>query len=435
MNLLRQLENGRDAQAVTQDDHPFTYQDLLQNVQDLKLELTPYRRPMVVSSEALTVLSALIACQELDIPLWIAHALGNRRDFDMVAESQKIDVRIGDGGQLEAIGGGAGTNSSGAFAIHIMTSGTTGTPKIARHALDALLGRISTNSLSQGSWLLTYPPSTFAGIQVLLTAISSGSPIVAYRTQSTIKLAEAICRYSITHVSATPTFWRAALMALHPSRAGNSLRQITIGGEIVDQSLLDTLRRAFPSARIAHIFASTEAGALFSVKDGYAGFPAAWLSTKIDGVELRIQDGILQVRSPRTMQAYVSGHPSPYTADGWLSAGDLVEVRGDRVYFSGRSDAIVNVGGAKVHPEEVERFILGIEGIADVVVVGVKNALSGAVLKADVVPMPGFEPEALRQKIARVCHSALPAHKIPRIIHMVPHVTTSFAGKKSGPLE
>jgi long-chain acyl-CoA synthetase len=115
----------------------------------------------------------------------------------------------------------------------------------------------------------------------------------------------------------------------------------------------------------------------------------------------------LQVRSPRSMQSYVSGHDSPFTEDGWLSTGDLVEIRGDRVYFSGRKDHIVNVAGAKVAPAEVEAFMLGIEGVADVCVTGVKNPVSGLVLKAEIVAAPGFEPEGLRRTVAQRCHSAL----------------------------
>jgi acyl-CoA synthetase (AMP-forming)/AMP-acid ligase II len=283
-----------------------------------------------------------------------------------------------------------------------------------------------------GSWLLTYPPSTFAGIQVLLTAISSRSTLVAFRSKSVSEMTEAMAKHAITHVSATPTFWRAALMVLSGSTEISSLRQITIGGETVDQGLLDRLSFTFPSARIIHIYASTEAGALFSVKDGRAGFPEDWLSMKIDGVELRIKDGILQVRSPRSMQSYVSGHGSPRAEDGWISTGDLVEVRGGRVYFSGRKDNTINVGGAKVLPEEVERFVLGIEGVVDVCVTGMKNPLSGAVLRAEVVAAPGTEPERLRKMIAQRCHAVLPAYQVPRIIQIVPQISVSAAGKKLG---
>jgi acyl-coenzyme A synthetase/AMP-(fatty) acid ligase len=432
MTPLTLLEAERKNPAIIQDGRALGHEEVLEKVAQLKLRLYAYRRAMVASSEALTVVSALAACQALDIPLWIGHEFAGAAALDAISKSQRIDVRIGNAIETTPIADPALEREAGGFAVHIMTSGTTGTPKIARHSLDALMGRVSQGTLFGGSWLLTYPPSTFAGIQVLLTAVSSGSALVAFRAQSVPQLSDAIARYAITHSSATPTFWRAALMFLHGSSEISSLRQITIGGEIVDQALLDQLAGKFPNARIIHIYASTEAGSLFSVKDGRAGFPAAWLSTKIDGVELRIQGGVLEVRSPRRMQSYVSAHASPCADDGWLSTGDLVEVREDRVCFSGRKDNIINVGGSKVLPEEVERFVLGIEGVADVCVTGVKNPMSGAVLKAEVVASPGVEPEGLRKTIAQRCHSALPAYQVPRIIVMVPRIGVSAAGKKSG---
>lgn len=435
MTLLKLLEAERRKATIVQDGQALGREEVLDQVSQLKIRLQPYRRVLVASSEALTVLCGLAACQALDLPLWIGHEFAGVAALDAISQSQRIDVRIGNGIEVTPQADAVPEHGPGEFAAHIMTSGTTGAPKIARHSIDALMGRVSPGAVFGGTWLLTYPPSTFAGIQVLLTSVSSRSTLVAFRSPKVPQMAEAIARYAITHSSATPTFWRAALMVLPGVSEISSLRQITIGGEIVDQALLNQLARTFPLARIIHIYASTEAGALFSVKDGRAGFPADWLSTKIDGVELRIQGRLLEVRSPRRMQSYVSGHASPCGEDGWLSTGDLVEVRGDRVYFSGRKDQIINVGGAKVLPQEVEQFVLGIEGVADVCVTGAKNPMSGAVLKAEVVALPGVEPEFLRKSIAQQCHSALPAYRVPRIIVIVPQIGMSAAGKKFGGVE
>jgi len=294
------------------------------------------------------------------------------------------------------------------------------------------MGRVHVGAMFTGTWLLTYPPSTFAGVQVLLAAVASNSTLVAYNSPSVPALAGALSQYGITHASGTPTFWRAALMALPLSSRVSRLQQITIGGELVDQPLLDRLSERFPNARITHIYASTEAGALFSVKDKRAGFPADWLSRNIDGVALRIRNGLFEVRSPRNMRLYASGHASPFTEDGWLMTGDRVQVKGDRVYFAGRADNVINIGGAKVVPEEVEKVVLGVKGVVDVCVTGAKNALTGFVLKAEVVPDPEIDKHLLRRNIAQHCHSLLPAHMVPRIIVMVEQLRVSAAGKKSG---
>ena len=147
---------------------------------------------------------------------------------------------------------------------------------------------------------------------------------------------------------------------------------------------------------------------------------------------MRIRNELLEVRSPRSMRLYASGHTSPFTDDGWSITGDRVELDGDRVYFRGRNDQIINIGGAKVLPEEVERVVLQVEGVGDACVTGAKNPLTGFVLKAEVVPGPMADKDILRKNIAQHCHAVLPAYMVPRIIVFVEHLRVSAAGKKSG---
>jgi acyl-coenzyme A synthetase/AMP-(fatty) acid ligase len=432
MTLLKLLETRRRDPALIQDDSPVNREELLSEISLLRLKLQSSRRVMVASSEAVTVAAAMTTCQSLNVPLWIGHEFSSPAALDDIARSQQIDVRIGNGREVTTLDHAPATSASDNFAVHIMTSGTTGTPKIARHSLDALMGRVNVGHIFSGAWLLTYPPSTFAGVQVLLTAAASNSTLIAYRSPSVPVLAGAMSQHGVTHASGTPTFWRAALMALAPNSDVSRLQQITIGGEMVDQGLLDRLVERFPKTRITHIYASTEAGALFSVKDQRAGFPADWLDRNMDGVEMRIRDGLLEVRSPRSMRLYASGHASPYTEDGWLKTGDRVQVNGQRVYFGGRADHIINIGGAKVVPEEVEKVVLGVKGVVDVCVSGAKNPLTGFVLKAEVVSEPGIDKDLLRKSIAQHCHSMLPPHMVPRIFVMVEQLRASAAGKKSG---
>ena len=81
--------------------------------------------------------------------------------------------------------------------------------------------------------------------------------------------------------------------------------QITLGGEVVDQAVLDRLKNAFPKSRLVHIYATTEMGRCFSVNDGLAGFPASYLKAPLpDGVELKIEDGQLMIRSANSMRMY-----------------------------------------------------------------------------------------------------------------------------------
>jgi acyl-coenzyme A synthetase/AMP-(fatty) acid ligase len=319
------------------------------------------------------------------------------------------------------------------FHLVIPTSGTTGEPKLARHTIERLLGRIRTpdGAKQPPRWLLTYHPATFGGVQLLLTALASGGELIAAAHPDSAHLADLALRCPPTHVSGTPTFWRSFLSVLGARARALAPRQITLGGEIADQSILDRLRETFPAAAITHIYASTEAGALFAVRDGRAGFPASWLDTGIDGVALGIADGVLRVRSPRAMLAYVNQTtPGGLTGDGWLSTGDLVERQDDRVLFRGREDAMLNVGGAKVRPEEVEAALLALPEVAEARVYGVPNPVTGMLVAAEVVAATPDRGDGLRRSILSRLRASLEPQKVPRVLKFVGSIPVSAAGKK-----
>lgn len=319
------------------------------------------------------------------------------------------------------------------FRVLMTTSGTTGAPKVAKHRVDRLTGRIRPTKpgVEPARWLLTYHPASFAGLQVLLTAIELGGDVIAIARPTIASLTDAALARRPTHISGTPTFWRGFLLALGQRASEIPLAQATLGGEPVDQSVLDRLRAWFPRAGLTHIYASTEAGALFAVRDGHAGFPARWLEQEIDGVGLRIRNGQLEVRSPRAMEGYVSALvDTPLTPDGWLRTGDSVDLVGNRVIFRGRTDATINVGGAKVSPEEVEGILLEMPAVADVRVYAARNPITGELVAAEVVLQQGCDPASARMAILAHARSRLAEYKVPRILQFTGHISASEAGKK-----
>ena len=314
--------------------------------------------------------------------------------------------------------------------VLLTTSGTTGEPKVVLHEVEKLLGRVRSGQTGD-RWLLTYHPASFAGMQVLLTAFCSRSLIVAFSGLSAAELVLKAVGSDVTHLSGTPTFWRSLLLAFPQHGKGSQFKQITLGGEAVDQSTLDALHRAFPEARIIHIYASTEAGSLFAVKDLQAGFPAQWLEEGVDGCRVRIQVGVLEVQSPRAMKNYCGpAADRTLTDDGWISTGDLVEVVGGRVLFRGRLDSILNVGGGKVMPEQVEALLLELPFVREARVYGIKNPLAGEVLAADVVLATTITESAARQQIFSAISSRLEPYKVPRLFRFVEQIPTNAAGKK-----
>lgn len=389
------------------------------------------RRALVSSDDPSYVLSAIDACDRAGVDLWIAHTNIPEEFIAEACEQFGIQLRIGDTDELSNT---ALRPSSDPVAphVHMMTSGTTGRPKIAKHTLDSLLGRIRSNvrlsANREGRWLLTYQTTGFAGVQVLLTGVLSRGIIAVPEERTPAGFYAAAKAASVTQISGTPTFWRSFLMVVEPGVL--QLRQITIGGEAVDQATLDRVKAAFPGARVTHIYASTEAGAVFAVHDGLAGFPAAWLDQPTQGVQLRLDDGFLQIKTPNVMRGYLTEKEQPLLDDGWLATADRCEVIGDRVKIIGRQDATINVGGSKVYPLAVETVLLDMPEVAEARVFGVPNPISGYLVGAEVVLHAGVEPEQARPAILARCRERLAGYQVPRVFKVVDAIAVRASGKK-----
>jgi acyl-CoA synthetase (AMP-forming)/AMP-acid ligase II len=313
----------------------------------------------------------------------------------------------------------------------LSTTGTTGLPKIVSHSLDSLVRTTKKNLVAEDAvrWGLLYDYTRFAGLQVLLQALLSGATTIAPNLnagleQQVASLANGRC----THLSATPTLWRKLLMTIAADQL--NLRQVTLGGEIADQRILDALRIRFPAARISHIYASTEAGVGFSVSDGLEGFPEDYLTTNPSGVALRVRDNRLHVKNIQVDAAYVGSNDCFVGEDGFVDTGDLVQQRGQRYRFLGRANGVINVGGNKVHPEQVERVLLERADVAEARVYAKKNPITGALVVADVVAKEsGADPQALRAEIIKDCREKLERYQVPAVIRFVKEIETNASGK------
>ena len=316
----------------------------------------------------------------------------------------------------------------------MLTSGTTGDPKIAIHTLAGLTGAIAAAAPGEPRpvWATFYDIRRYGGLQIFLRAVFSGGSLVLSRPGEAIgnHLAR-LAAEGVTHVSGTPTHWRKAMMSA--AIAQFKPAYVRLSGEIADQAILDALRAMFPNAAIGHAYASTEAGVGFDVNDGREGFPAAYLDDIRNGVELRIVEGSLRIRSNRMAASYAGRPDLQMTdADGWVDSGDMVEVRDGRCRFTGRRGGIINVGGLKVHPEEIETVINRHVAVRQSRVKPRKSPVIGAIVVADVVLHDGAgELNAVKQDILALCRTALPAHKIPALVNVVASIEMTAGGKVS----
>jgi acyl-CoA synthetase (AMP-forming)/AMP-acid ligase II len=317
----------------------------------------------------------------------------------------------------------------------MLTSGTLGLPKIVGHTLEALTGAIVAGGVERGAspvWATFYDIRRYGGLQIFLRAIVGGGSMVL--SEPSEGIADHVARLkekAVTHISGTPSHWRKLLMS--GAASAFSPKYVRLSGEIADQAVLDGLRQAFPRASIGHAYASTEAGVGFAVNDGLEGFPADLIGVNRDGVEMKVVDDSLRIRSRRAAHAYVGRQAAALTdSDGFVDTGDMVEKRGDRFYFVGRRGGIINIGGLKVHPEEIEAVINRHDEVRMARVKARKSPITGAIVVADVVLADGCDAgasEEIRNKILADCRANLASHKVPAMIKFVDRLEITAAGK------
>lgn len=307
------------------------------------------------------------------------------------------------------------------------TSGTTGTPKLIAHTFATLTRSMTTRRIGDDyTWGSLYSLRRFAGLQVFLQSWMCGTPLIL--NEEGADLHDVLTRFidlGCNALSATPSMWRK--LAMHPLFDRLTLKQITLGGEIVDQAVLDMLAKRFPSARITHIYASTEAGVGFTVRDGRAGFPADYLLQPPLGVAMRIDEQNHLWFGTKLVQSSAAG-----TENVWIDSGDVVETQADRVRFLGRANGSINVGGNKVMPEEIESVIKELPDVAFVQVRARKSAMLGSLVEAAITPTPGTVLDvAFKKQVTAHCRARLDGFKVPAFIVAADAIQLTASGKLS----
>lgn len=307
----------------------------------------------------------------------------------------------------------------------IPTSGTTGTSKFIAHTFYTLTRSMSARNVGNDySWGSLYSLRRFAGLQVFLQSWICRTPLILNEEGAHLDdMLKRFIELGCNALSATPSMWRK--LAMHPLFSELSLNQITLGGEIVDQPVLDMLVRRFPNARITHIYASTEAGVGFAVRDGIAGFPVDYLMQSPSGVAMRIDE-----KNHLWFEAKLSNSSLMDSQNTWIDSGDVVEIKSDRVFFLGRANGSINVGGNKVMPEEIESIIKELACVAFVQVRARKSAILGNLVEAAIIPTPGNLLDAtFKKQVLAHCRSRLDSFKVPAFIVATDDIKLTASGK------
>lgn len=301
--------------------------------------------------------------------------------------------------------------------ITIFTSGTTGQPKKVVHTIQTLTRSVRNGERYKGqTWAYAYNPTHMAGLQVFFQAFENQNTIVNVFNKQRSEVYDAIDKYDITHISATPTFYR---LLLPFEKEYKSVVRVTLGGEKSDQNLYDSIRKIFPSAKINNVYASTEAGSLFAAKGDCFQIPE------------KIRDKFTVVDDELLIHKSLLGQSDSFHFDGdYYHSGDLIEwvdKKQGLFKFKSRKNELINVGGYKVNPGEVENALLAIDGIRQALVYGRANSVLGNVLCADVQLEDGTELNNI--EIKKILHSQLQNFKIPRRIKIVESMALTRTGK------
>lgn len=300
------------------------------------------------------------------------------------------------------------------WKITLFTSGTTGTPKKVTHDFNSITRFVKLSNLNtKNIWGFAYNPTHMAGLQVFFQAILNGNPIVRLFGLNTSDILNEIKENKITNISATPTFYRLLLPC---AESFPLVTRITSGGEKFSPQIISQLNNTFPNAKISNIYASTEAGTLFaSENDVFTIKPEYEHLIRIENDELLIHSNLMGIWEKNTKEWYCTN-----------DLVDIISITPLKFRFISRKSEMINVGGYKVNPLEVEERILSIKGIKNVRVFAKSNSILGNIVCCEVV---SENKQISESSIRTYLQSKLQEFKIPRIIRFVDELSTTRTGK------
>lgn len=305
-------------------------------------------------------------------------------------------------------------NPSENWRITLFTSGTTGIPKKISHNFKSITKFVKISKFNKTNiWGFAYNPTHMAGVQVFFQALLNGNSIIRLFGLNTKDIYKEIDINKITHISATPTFYR---LLLPYNGSFQSVNRITSGGEKFNEQTFDQIIKIFPNAKITNVYASTEAGSLFASQNDIFSLSDEYKHLiKIENNELLIHNSLIG--------------SSKIQVSEWYNSGDIVEIISQiplKFRIVMRKNNTINVGGYKVNPIEIEEVILSLTGITAARVYSKPNSVIGNIICCEVITN---NEKITETEIRKFLQSKIQEHKIPRIIQFVYNLSTTRTGK------
>lgn len=322
---------------------------------------------------------------------------------------------------------------SGAAGLVLLSSGTTGDPKAILHDFDALIAqklqRRPARGRSASSILMMLLFDHIGGVNTLLNAVLLGRAVIVPAERTPEEVCRLIEAHRVRLLPTSPTFLNLILLGrLHERHDLSSLRMITYGTEPMPAELLRRISAALPAARLLQTFGTSETGISTTVSESSHS-----TRFKIDDPDVRhrIVDGELQLKTRTQFLGYLNQETTNVTEDGWFRTGDLVEQDPDGfLTVTGRLRDVINVGGQKVLPLELESILLSSPLVEDCAVYGKANAITGQSVWVDVRTAPGLSKAEARRHVTQFLAERVERFKVPTRVNVVDALGVSDRFKK-----
>jgi acyl-coenzyme A synthetase/AMP-(fatty) acid ligase len=297
----------------------------------------------------------------------------------------------------------------------LFSSGSTGESKAAVHDIVGMLGKFKIRRHARRAiTFLLY--DHIGGFNTMLYQLSNAGCIVTVQDRDPDTVLRAVEQHKVELLPTSPTFINLILLSEAYRRYDlSSLKIVTYGTEPMPESTLRRFHQVLPHIQLQQTYGLSEVGILRSKS---RSSDSLWVKLGGEGFQTRVVDEILQIKAESAMLGYLNA-PSPFTDDGWFNTGDKVEVDGDYFRILGRDSEIINVGGQKVYPAQVESVLQEMPGVAEVSVYGEKNAIVGQIVCAAVRLRESRDARQFHRELRQFCRQQLQEFQIPARIRLV----------------
>ncbi|MFD7657442.1 class I adenylate-forming enzyme family protein [Actinosynnema sp. NPDC059797] len=437
--LIEAMGAFGDADAVVFDGRTHSHADLrrLVDVWDGRLDGRGVRAGDVVtlegpySPQGCAGLLALIARGAIVVPLSAVPA-AKRTEFLAVAEVEATITVDGDDWSFERTGVRAEhelygrLRAAGRPGLVLFSSGTTGRSKASVLDFEKVLARYE--GRRRPNRILSFLNlDHIGGVNTLMHTLVNGGTVVTVADRTADVVFAAIERHRVEVLPTTPTFLNMVLFSgAHERHDTSSLKMITYGTEPMPLQTLKALNARLPHVRFKQTYGLSELGILPTRS---RGDDTLWVKLGDAGFAHKIVDGVLWIRSEMAMLGYLNA-PAPFDEEGYFNTQDAVEVDGEWVRILGRKSELINVGGEKVYPSEIESVLLELDNIAEATVSGKPNPVTGMVVKAVVTLIEPEDRVALNRRVREFCARRLESYKVPAVVEIATEAQHSERFKK-----